>query len=308
MLTHDDDVSRDEDAAPTGKILPIAPRRTPDWLTGPSADPAAGPDEAPGSAPIPPPVLPRPGMPAANVEMEPGIESASASAFSAAAARAKAEPEAAPAAEPRPAKPRRVSDPSAPWAPRASSVPVPKLSLVEKPEKAPAAQVPAAPAVETRPRALPGRDEDLRPSSAAPPAPAPAPLAESWWVIVLDNLRMNRRAQLAVAAALAVLVALGAWMWPRGVGTTPLSRIRRHPAEFDGREVVVRGRVGDDVFAVGAGWAFYLMQGRDTIVAFSMTRMPEARKVLTLKGQVSTGFLDGRPRQALFEGSTPLSP
>ena len=125
---------------------------------------------------------------------------------------------------------------------------------------------------------------------------------EPWWVVALDNLRANRRAQLAVAGVLAVVVVTAAWMWPRGVGTTPLSQIRRHPSEFDGRDVVVRGRVGDDVFAVGAGWAFYLMQGRDTIVAFSLSRMPEPRKVVTLKGQVSTGFLDGMPRQALFEG------
>ena len=44
-----------------------------------------------------------------------------------------------------------------------------------------------------------------------------------------------------------------------------------------------------------------LVQGRDTIVVFTRTQMPTAHAVVTVKGQVSTGFLDGAPRQALFE-------
>ena len=83
--------------------------------------------------------------------------------------------------------------------------------------------------------------------------------------------------------------------------TASLSVVRRYPSQFDGRAVTVRGRVGDDVFAVGAGWAFYLMQGRDTIVTFTRTQAPRPHDVITVKGQVSTGFLDGVPRQALFE-------
>ena len=54
-------------------------------------------------------------------------------------------------------------------------------------------------------------------------------------------------------------------------------------------------------FFVGGGFAFYLMQGRDTIVAFTRVTAPEPRTVVTVTGQVSTGFLDGVPRQALFE-------
>jgi hypothetical protein len=68
--------------------------------------------------------------------------------------------------------------------------------------------------------------------------------------------------------------------------------------------VTVRGRVGEDVFAVGAGWAFYLVQGRDTIVVFTRIQAPKPHEVITVKGQVSTGFLDGVPRQALFEDAT----
>jgi hypothetical protein len=32
--------------------------------------------------------------------------------------------------------------------------------------------------------------------------------------------------------------------------------------------------------------------------------MPKPHDVITVKGQVSTGFLDGVPRQALFEDTT----
>lgn len=305
MLTHDDDqASREQDPARKAKILPFGQRRVPDWLTGPGDEMGAAEDPAaPEPTPVTTtsPVLRRPGAPPPAVDMEPGVESASASAFAvtprpSAAPELKPEPE---PIEPLRAKPRKASDPSAPWVPAASSVPVPKLSLVENPAPEPKAQAAAEPAVHEPPlRVLPGRDDDLR----APAAVASAPLVEPWWVVALDNLRANRVAQLATAGGLLAVVVLASWMWPRGVGTTPLSQIRRHPTEFDGREVVVRGRVGDDVFAVGAGWAFYLMQGRDTIVAFSLMRQPEPRRVVTLKGQVSTGFLDGMPRQALFEG------
>ena len=107
-----------------------------------------------------------------------------------------------------------------------------------------------------------------------------------------------------MAAGVVALALLAFWMWPRGVGTTSLSDVRRNPSQFDGRAVVVRGRVGDDVFAVGTGWAFYLMQGRDTIVTFTRSQTPTPREVITVKGQVSTGFLDGVPRQALFEDAS----
>ena len=94
---------------------------------------------------------------------------------------------------------------------------------------------------------------------------------------------------------------VGSWLWPRGVGTTPISRVRRNPAQYDGRNLCMRGRVGDDVFSVGGGWAFYLLQGRDTIVTFTRSRTPKPHEVVTVKGLVSIGFLDGAPRQAMFE-------
>ena len=85
MLTHDDDqASREQDHAPTAKVLPFGQRRVPDWLTGPGEDMSAADDPAaPEPTPVTTtnPVLRRPGAPPPAVDMEPGIESASASAF-----------------------------------------------------------------------------------------------------------------------------------------------------------------------------------------------------------------------------------
>jgi hypothetical protein len=141
-------------------------------------------------------------------------------------------------------------------------------------------------------------DEGWQPAPAG--SPALEPLKEPWWLVALDAVRSDRRLQIGAGAAFC-LVMLGFWFLPRGIGTTPLSQVRRHPAQYDGLSVTVRGRVGHDVFPVGGGWAFYLVQGRDTIVAYTRTARPEPHTAITLKGQVSTGFLDGQPRQALFE-------
>ncbi len=194
-----------------------------------------------------------------------------------------------------PPRSRRVAPPGI-WAPVASSVPSLRLALPaeHEPFEDEAFAAPAA-----YPRGLPGRDEDLPRVATAPPPLAP--LQEPWWVIAADGLRTSRPVQIGVAVALVALVLLACWLWPRGVGTIALSELRRYPSRFDGQTVTVRGRVGDDVFAVGAGWAFYLVQGRDTIVTFTRNQMPKPHEVITVKGQVSTGFLDGVPRQALFE-------
>jgi hypothetical protein len=297
----DDSQIDDLQASPSGKILPFPSRPVPDWLTGPAdglgaVDPRDDvTDEAPPEA-LPQPVLRRPGFPAftpepvASAEPEPEVS---------------AEPEAAaevvvPAG---PVRSRRVAPPGI-WAPVASSVPTLRLAPTDEHEPVedePAGDEPVAP-TSARFHALPGRDED---ASRAAAAPLPlAALQEPWWVIALDSLRSSRPVQIGVAGALAALVLIACWSWPRGVGTTSLSELRSHPSRYDGRTVTVRGRVGDDVFVVGAGWAFYLVQGRDTIVTFTRTQMPKPRAVVTVKGQVSTGFLDGVPRQALFEDAT----
>jgi hypothetical protein len=300
-----DDSRFDEPPDPTrGKILPFGSRRSPDWLTGPGEDPfeAADPPEGavardPGAA-LPRPVLVRPAALAPPSVPAPGARAGPAGAGSGLdepdePARADGVVENVGAWEPVAPRP---SPPGAAWAPAASSVPIVRLALPTEPGASGAAPSPRRP---VRPAGLPGCDEDL--VRAAAPPPALVPLDEPWWLVALDALRSSRRVQLVVGGLLACAVLLPYWMWPRGVGSTPLAEVRRHPTRYDGRVVVVRGRVGDDVFAVGSGWAFYLMQGRDTIVAFSRNRTPLPREIVTVKGQVSTGFLDGAPRQALFE-------
>jgi hypothetical protein len=271
-----------------GKILPFSTRRPPDWLMGPGdefrsvSDPRED-DLAENPADgLPRPVLIRPGEPAADSDPPPEpvvLE------------RAQPEPEPAEASR-KPAGPVR-------WAPAASSVPIIRLPLPsdvgpareEPAEKHEVRPVPAAPSVEE--------------AGPAPASHALKPLDEPLWLVVLDTLRTSRLVQLTVLGAATCVTVLALWMWPRGVGTTPLSEVHHYPAQYDGRTVTVRGKVGDDVFTVGSGWAFYLMQGRDTIVTFTRSRSPKPHEVMTVKGQVSVGFLDGVPRQALFEAGTP---
>jgi len=283
----------DPRVSPPGKILPFSPRSVPDWLVGPAAgldaalDPHDDTTEEALPETLPQPVLRRPGVPASTPALLTSDESEAVETQSEKAVEA--------AVVAAPVQPCRAAPPGI-WAPVASSVPVLRLVLpaeLESVEEEPFVR-PAA-----HPRGLPGRDEDLSRVAAAP-LPLAA-LQEPWWVIALDSLRTSRSVQIGAAVTLAVLVLLVCWLWPRGVGTTSLSELRRYPSRFDGRSVIVRGRVGDDVFAVGAGWAFYLVQGRDTIVTFARSEAPKPHDVVTVKGQVSTGFLDGVPRQALFE-------
>jgi hypothetical protein len=302
-----DDREPDErQVPPQGKILPLPPRRAPDWLMGPvdGLDGARDPqDQTTDGAPpetLPQPILWRPGFsgPVAVPGFEPALvlPPQTATRDQPGEARVKTDEAAEPEVVAAPARPRRRA-PSGVWAPVASSVPVLRSALPAEPtpiaEKAPAASS------TVRPPGLPGRDDGLPRVVASPPALAA--LQEPWWVIMLDTLRTSRPVQTLAVAGIVALTLLAYWMWPRGVGTTSLSDVRHYPSQFDGRTVIVRGRVGDDVFAVGAGWAFYLMQGRDTIVAFTRSQTPTPREVITVKGQVSTGFLDGIPRQALFE-------
>ncbi len=295
MFTEEDDPKPDDGRpSPPGKILSFPGRPAPDWLTGPADGLGAAldplddaTDEAPPES-LPQPVLRRPGAPAPLPELVPAIDQAIAKPAPDAEKLAKE-----PASPPAPS--RRLAPPGI-WAPVASSVPVLRLALPDGPEPVESASTVAPP---PRVLGLPGRNEDLLRTAAAPPPLAP--LHEPWWVIALDSVRTRRPVQIGVAAGLVALVLVAWWSWPRGVGTISLSELRSYPARYDGRTVVVRGRVGDDIFAVGAGWAFYLVQGRDTIVTFTRSQRPNPRAVITVKGQVSTGFLDGVPRQALFE-------
>jgi hypothetical protein len=81
-----------------------------------------------------------------------------------------------------------------------------------------------------------------------------------------------------VAALAVVAMALR----PKGVDdTTSISAIRHHPERFDGQAVKIRGKVGE-VFIVGGGYAFYLHQGRDTMVVFTRSRVPVRSEHVTI--------------------------
>ena len=82
----------------------------------------------------------------------------------------------------------------------------------------------------------------------------------------------------------------------------PLAKIRHNAREFDGQAVTVRGKVGE-VYPVGGGYSFYLLQGRDTIVVFTRSRTPVSNERVSVSGVISTGVLNGEPHQALLENS-----
>ncbi len=297
---------------PRGKIVPFPGRRStqPDWLTRPgdeldSGNPG-GADELPRETlepALPMPVLIRPGARPPAPAPQPRDASAWAGPYSdMARVPATPAPSPEPASDPPAGEPsiedEEAGDPAglgaAPgaWAPAGSSVPVIRTPL---PDQVPVEKARADRIAPPIPLPVAGSVPVLA------PATPPAPLQEPFWLIALDGLRTNRALQ-ALAAVVVVALAVLAWaFFPRGIGLTPLSRLRHDPSRFDGTIVSVRGRVGDDVFTVGSGWAFYLTQGRDTVVAFARTRSPSPHAVITFHGQVSTGFLDGVARQALFE-------
>lgn len=220
----------------------------------------------------------------------------------------------APALRPGPPPPSPTPE-TRPWTAAASSVP--RLRLVAAPAGKPAAPRPARDPDETG-------DEGLESANAAgpfetfldDPASSPAPalraaappaaarravpmLREAWWVIALDAVRTDRRLQIGIGVVAALGLVLLVFR-PGAGSTTPLREIREHPERYDNASVAVSGKVGE-VFAVGGGYAFNLHQGRDTLVVFTRSRTPVPREKVTVKGSISTGFLDGRPRQALFE-------
>jgi hypothetical protein len=129
---------------------------------------------------------------------------------------------------------------------------------------------------------------------------------EPWWLVAVETLATNRPIQIGIAA---VLVAVAAWVfWPRKENqTVAIAAIKTHPERFQEQPVRVRGVVGE-VWDVGSGVVFYLHQRRDTMVVFSTTRRPSPRERLLILGTVSTGYLDGTPRVALFESATAAAP
>jgi len=194
----------------------------------------------------------------------------------------------------------RVEAPKA-WTGAASSVP--KLSVVptaQRPASLAAADEGEAPrdvgSHETESHVDPAADSPSRPTE-----PAFRPLHEPWYLVWLEALLTNRQLQVFGVVVLAAVV--GFFLWPRqGVQGASLGSILRHPERYEGRPIVVRGEV-IETFDVGQGHAFQLRQGRDMVVVFSTLRDPRPHDRVQVTGTVSTGYLDGAPRVAIFEGA-----
>lgn len=280
-----------------------------DWLCGPEEGLEAERSRlAEGS--LPAPKLFRPGAdaaadaPAAPARVTPRPLSPSPVAGPASAPLAPAAPPAPAAAEP--------SAPAAPtpqaWSAAANSVP--RLRRDGPPRAA---------SIETMRAEFPMDDVDEHPRGAAAVRAAAAaaeaePVVREHEVVApsefqvaetlplhlqaLEALRTNRFVQVGVGLVV-VLLAVLAFM-PRGPRGIAIREIRQHAERYDGAAVRVKGRVGE-VFDVGGGYAFYLHQGRDTIVVFTRMSRPRIRSSRAVEGTVSTGYLDGQARVAIFE-------
>jgi hypothetical protein len=104
---------------------------------------------------------------------------------------------------------------------------------------------------------------------------------------------------IVLGLALVVAVAIGMMTGPKEP-VVSIAAIHHHPQAWDNRAIRVRGKVGE-VYPVGGGYTFYLLQGRDTMVVFTRSRTPVTDERVTVNGTISTGFLNGEMRQALFE-------
>lgn len=127
-----------------------------------------------------------------------------------------------------------------------------------------------------------------------------ATVAMPWWMQIAHTVRTDRRVQILLGVVVVVLVTIA--LWPRGEQPVSIASLRKHADRFDGVEVRVAGRVGQ-VFRVGGGYAYYLQDGRDTLVVFTRGREPHERQRVNVHGTMSTGYLDGQATVALFEST-----
>ena len=121
-----------------------------------------------------------------------------------------------------------------------------------------------------------------------------------WWSELPALMKLDRRLQFA--ALLAILGLALAAFWPRPEKTISVAHLKSDPAHYADQQVRVGGRVAE-VFPVGGSVAFTLVQGRDTIVVFSRSRTPKPREKVIVIGTLSTGYLGGETRTAIFEAT-----
>jgi hypothetical protein len=142
---------------------------------------------------------------------------------------------------------------------------------------------------------------EARPHEVVAPKEFELPVvAVPWWAELQRFVLSDQRAQLGIVAVLLALAALT--FWPRGGKTISVAHLKQHPERYADTSVRVGGRVSE-VFSVGGSWAYTLVQGRDTIVVFSRTREPKVRDDLVIVGTLSSGYLDGQSRVAIFEST-----
>lgn len=139
-----------------------------------------------------------------------------------------------------------------------------------------------------------------RPIAAEPATPVAVTSRSDFVASTLKQLARLPLPVYAVAAGVLVAVVVAVVMIQPKEEFTSIRHIKTHAREMDGRLVHIRGTVGQS-FPVGGGFAFYLHQKRDTIVVFTRNGTPVERKHIKLMGTVSTGFLDGAARAAIFE-------
>jgi hypothetical protein len=200
------------------------------------------------------------------------------------------------------------------WEPGPSSVPTIRRenpmrpAAVSTPSTPPAREFPMDDAeerarvrAEAREQATVAAEASVRPHAVvAPDAFNLDTVALPWWMQIPAQIKTDWRLQALLGVVLIALAAIS--FWPRGPQPESLANLNKHPDKYDGHIVTVAGKVGD-VFEVGGGHAYYLLQHQDTLVVFTRGIAPRRTQKVTLSGTVSTGYLDGQPHLALFEMS-----
>jgi len=300
----------DEDEAVPVHLPPNEGPR-PDWLLDAAIDPMTDGDAPASAAPkltpgVPPPKPKRVPTPAPR----PVTEASSGFDMGMMPSDPVADPDAQRSAPPPPRdaapppEPEPEPEPAGPraWTAAASSVPV-----VQPRHSRTSANLPSIENPEDEWDEMPEAHEAR--GSAGPPAglhagPPPSVTihSEPFWLIWLDELRTNRKIQIAVVVAFVLLVVIINAPW-KDHGQH-LSKVLANASALDGQPVRVSGRVGE-IFNVAGGYAFYLHDGRDSIVVFTRTFRPLKKARIQVYGTVSTGILDGAPRAAIFEVPDP---
>lgn len=270
---------RDDANAPALRLVLPSPSETP----APRLSRPTAPGEPGGDSPDSPP----PGVPLSRRTTAPAVEPDEPSGFS--------------------------HGPAMLWEPGANSVPVLPRDTAPPSAAPPRGAQAAAPA---SPLDFPMDDAEERTRVSADAAAAKAERAAQphavvtpdafdirnapvpWWMQVPQLLREDRRVQ--VLAGLLGVLLLTLVFWPRAERSLSIGSLRRDATRYDGQSVRVSGRIGE-VFEVGGGHAFYLHQGRDTLVVFTRSRTPRRGDGVTVVGTISTGYLNGQAGTALFE-------